>query len=415
MVEFLTIYYYTSLVVGLTNLRYDGGTQIVELYHWPTIVYSAVLNLVFIMLQPISMLHSSRVSLNCDEFGALVVIKLLSGIAYFLAYLSIMCMSWLKRKKIHQLYYKYLALTRRYFTETILLDNYEAVQRAQRIFLKKFCSSVCKAIVVYVNIHHYYTESPCEYVKSLPYVAISLYYGLLNVQQLIVDVNVILGLLLIDLCLSMLSHTLEEIERDIWLMAKARKVQENIFRENQQMLHRKWRGNLNRTVEGIAAEVMHLQSLTHEHLDIYEIPVLFLLLAVFISLITMMFNIMAYVADFGNVQPLKLSFYVFILLANISNVMIFYNICESLQRTYARMVNQVYRIGIYASLGGGGYVERDSLVLSLEMLLMQLRYREFRVTVCGLFEIRNRTGMIMIHKIVLNLMYLIQSVVQSIA
>ncbi|XP_073832048.1 gustatory receptor 58c [Musca autumnalis] len=359
-----------------------------------------------------SLLYSSIVAYYCDEIGPLVVMKILMGVAYTFAYSSIICLSWLKRKLIHQQYYEYLGLTRRYFTEEMLVDNYELVQHAQYIFLKKFISSLCKIILLYLDTYEHYFDVECEYVQSTTYFGISLYYGVIGIQQLIVDINVILGLLLIDLSLGMLSHNLTEVERDIYLMNKARKVFHPS--ENQRFLHEKWRQHLNRSIEHIAREVMHLQRVAKQHLDIYEIPMLFLLLAVFISLINMMFNILVYFVTLETIDPFSLLFYLFIMVSNISNVMIFYNICESLQNTYNRIIHQVYRIGIYASVGCGSSVERDSLVLSLEMLLMQLRYRDFKVTICGLFEIRNRSGMVMIHTIVLNLMYLIQSVVQSI-
>lgn len=366
MASFLTVCYYISIALGLMNLRYNWKTQQLDLYYWPIMIYSVLLNILFFGLQPITMIYSTKVSYYCEFFGPLVIMKLMIGTAHCMTYMSIVWLTWFKRKQLRRLFHRYLKLVDQYLNEANLQDHQDTMKNARGILRKKLTSSICKMIVLYVNIYHYVSNVDCVYVERFSHVVVSIYYGILNLHELFVDISVILGLLLIDVGLNMLLTDLNSIERDIRLMIQIRHRQASYAPESaQQDLHNKWRYQLSHNVESISEEVLKLQSLARDHIEIYQIPILFLLSAIFMGLVNLMFNIVVYAANFENLDTMKFLFYLLILAANINNFMIFYNICESLKHNYRKMCHQVYRIAVYDSVGNGYLYRRDALVLNV--------------------------------------------------
>ncbi|KAM7344832.1 uncharacterized protein ACRADG_011395 isoform 2-T2 [Cochliomyia hominivorax] len=95
---------------------------------------------------------------------------------------------------------------------------------------------------------------------------------------------------------------------------------------------------------------------------------------------------------------------------DIINVVLFFNICDLLVNGFKQIGELVYEIGIYASMGPMAIFRRDDLVLKLEFLLLQTQYRKLKLNVCGLFAITNKTCFSLLTCVILNLLYLIQSV-----
>ncbi|KNC33408.1 hypothetical protein FF38_09880 [Lucilia cuprina] len=142
-------------------------------------------------------------------------------------------------------------------------------------------------------------------------------------------------------------------------------------------LHQKWRQKLNQHLNLIARDADELKSLAEELFSIYQILLLFSLLTSFLNLIY--------------------------------SIILLYNICELLVNSFKEMGQMVYQNGMYASLGTRDIFRRDELSLNLESLLLHIQYRELKFSVCGIFVVNNSSCMALLISVVLNLLYLIQS------
>ncbi|KNC33402.1 hypothetical protein FF38_09879 [Lucilia cuprina] len=248
----------------------------------------------------------------------------------------------------------------------------------------------------------------CSRINHTHYMVSSIYFGIIDLSKVLVDVNIYMGLLFIYMCVQILIQRLRNIEKEIELMHQLQRNGQTINLK----LHQKWRQKLNQHITLIARDAGKLKSLAEELFSIYQLQLLFLLFTSFLSLVALMFYIICYIADFQNIEIIQLLFLLYVLVTDINNVSLLYNICELLINSFKEMGHLVYQTGIYASLGTRDIFRRDDLTLSLELLLLQLQYREFKFSVCGIFVINNSTCMSLISSVVLNLLYLIQSVVQ---
>uniref|UniRef100_A0A1A9UWH9 Gustatory receptor n=1 Tax=Glossina austeni TaxID=7395 RepID=A0A1A9UWH9_GLOAU len=204
-----------------------------------------------------------------------------------------------------------------------------------------------------------------------------------------------------------------QISHDIQLMQRMQDIRYEMRESSKTFNPRVWLKQLQGDVDAITTEAAKLKKMIYELVRILQMPYLCLLLNAFQSLIAIMFHILRFTQQ-RHLDIITVIFYLIVLSANITNLMKSFQVCEYLCEDFKIINELVYALILNDNLRQA-VNENDadnSLVLSLEIFLLYLK-QPFQVTLCGMFELNNNTGLSMLKSVGLNLLYLIQIVLSK--
>lgn len=362
----LSIYYYINVAFGLINIHYKASTISYNLYHWPIIIYGAVFNIISMILQQFVTYIFWQESLYCRSLTPMMFIDILFLILNYILYLVIVFEGWLKRKRLWKILYKFKNLLKYYLTPIRIHENHELVMHTRNLLLLKSFSSFCEIVIIYLDVFKTLKSDKCEFIKQNIYIGSILYFVIIDMNCILVDINIYIGLTLINMCVQMLIKRLKNIEHDIKLMHFLQRSQQT-FDSNLKSIHSLWRQKLHKEILLITRDECKLKYLAEEIFSIFQLQLLFILLSDFVALIALLRIFLSYLINFQDIETISIIFNSFILLSNTLNVILFFNSCQSLLNSFEEMSRLVYNISIYASVGIRKLFRQDELVFSVSI------------------------------------------------
>ncbi|KNC33401.1 hypothetical protein FF38_09878 [Lucilia cuprina] len=320
MSKILSIYYYMNNAVGLFNIHYNSLTNTYNLNHWPTFTYCVSFNILMIIMLQFTTYTYCKLCFSCEPVKPLMIFSVFLFISNYALFTSIVAEGWHKRQRIYKICNKFKNLFKYYLCDKSIQENHD--------------------ITISTPV--------CPVINHTVFVASNISFGIITLNIILLDLNIYMGLLLIQMCVQMLVQRLRNIRNEIHLMHRLQRNGQAITHK----LYQKWRQMLNQHIILIARDADKLKSLAEELFSIYQLPLLFLILTYFLGLLL--------VNNFKEIGQL------------------------------------VYQIGVYDFLGTRDISLRDDLALSLESFLLQIQYREIKFSVCGIFVINNSSCMILL-------------------
>ncbi|KAM7356140.1 uncharacterized protein ACRADG_001976 [Cochliomyia hominivorax] len=406
MSKLLSVHHNACIAFGIINIYYKSSTHTYQLHHGPTKIYSIFFHLINIILQHSGTYIYWQINLNCETLGPLAIINCFLLLTNYALFSLVIVQSWWNRQDLWKILNKFKNLLKYYLSPWSISSNHDIVLHSRNLLLRKYLSACCEIIVLYLHVFSRIKAAKCKLININLYMTSIIYFVSSSISIILVDINIYMGLLFIYMSVQMLLQRLQHIARDIKLMHHLQSW--TSFRNLY--IHTKWRQKLQQEILLIARDERKLKILAEHIFKIFQLQLFLLLASYFLSLVSLMFFTINYIFHFDFKEFDILIFRLFVVFANIMNVVIFYNICDLLQNSFKKMAKLIYEIGIYASMGKKEIFRRDELVLRLEFLLLQIQYRELNLNVCGFFEINNKSCFSMLSSLILNLMYLIQSV-----
>uniref|UniRef100_A0A1A9Z5I2 Gustatory receptor n=1 Tax=Glossina pallidipes TaxID=7398 RepID=A0A1A9Z5I2_GLOPL len=325
----------------------------------------------------------------------------------------IMLTTWWKRQAICRWCNAFAKMFKAYLGVSDTYEYYDIVQRTRKQLLQKLGLSSFTIVLLYIYLYGTGKGNFCPKTNDISYVLKSLFCGLIELIVVLIDYNFFLGLTLMHTILQILSKKLKEISHDIQLMQRMQEIRYEMRESNKTFNPHMWLRQLQGDVDAVATEAAKLKKMIYELVRILQMPYLCLLLNAFQSLIAIMFHILRFTQQ-RHLDIITVIFYLIVLSANITNLMKSFQVCEYLcddfkifnEKVYALILNDNLRQAVNDNDAD------NALVLSLEIFLLYLK-QPFQLTLCGMFELNNNTGLSMLKSAGLYLLYLIQIVLSK--
>ncbi|KAL9919450.1 putative gustatory receptor 58c [Glossina fuscipes fuscipes] len=412
MVNVVRIYYNLNRAVGLFNLHYDQKNGEFISYHKPTILYCALVGTAILALLPFIMIVFIKTAYYCEPIKSIRINTSLLIITDHASIVVILLTSWWKRQAICcwcNAFLKMLA----HFGVSDTYEYYDIVQRTRKQLLQKLGLSSFTIVLLYIYLYGTGNGNFCPKTNDISYVLKSLFCGLTELIVVLIDYNLFLGLTLMHMILQILLKKLKEISHDIQLMKRMQEVRYEMKECRKTFNPHMWLKQLQGDVDAIAMEVAELKKMIYELVRILQMPYLCILLNAFQSLIAIIFHILRFTQQ-RDLDIITVIFYLIVLSANITNLMKSFQVCEYLCEDFKIFNEKAYALILSDNLRqavNDNHAD-NSLILSLEILLLYLK-QPFQLTLCGMFELNNNTGLSMLKSAGLNLLYLIQIVLSK--
>lgn len=353
-------YHYLNKAVGILNIHYDIASKTYKLYHWPTMIYCVLCNTICIILLQFSTYIYWQLNIYCELLKPIKVMNLLFLVINYVVYIVIIMESWLKRQHLWYILENFKNIFKYYLKPISIYENLDILKQTRNLLLRKFLAAFCEIIVLYLHLFRRLKGLQCVSINYYDFLISSGFFIILDISSILIDINFYMGILFINMFVEILNKNLIKLETEIKIMNYLQRSKNILF-----YIHKIWLKKLLQDICIISQNDLKLKNLLQDLLIIYQLPLLFLFISYFLSLISLMFFIIHYINDIVHIDPILLIVLLFVLLTNISNIMLLFNICQLLLNSFKKMGQVVYRISVYASSRTGDLIRRDELVLNV--------------------------------------------------
>lgn len=345
MFAFIWIYHYLNVLLGLNNISYNRRTFKYKLYHWTTIIYSAVISLAsLIMLHISSYVYWYHLGIAFHGDGAIQFVTLMSLITKYILKLIVILENWFKRKQIFIIFNKFQYLLKYYaaIKSNEREKSFKFDTTTRNLLIAKAISVLLKVSMIIFHLSHTLANvPPCNGSSCELYIFTNSYYtSYFALCVLIIDSNIYLGLIFIHMCVHIVTQRLKRIAQDIYIM----KLLNKSFTRNNFSIRQKWLNSLKRDILKIAKFEKVLNNYIQDFIHTFQFQFLLMLLWLSVSLMSTIFTFFLLVSPFLTDYK-RMNYHIirkFILmlltfLSRLSNVMLFFNICEVLFKSFKEM------------------------------------------------------------------------------
>ncbi|KAM7342655.1 uncharacterized protein ACRADG_009990 [Cochliomyia hominivorax] len=395
---FVRLNYYLNLVLGITLFYFNPSKNLIQLNNWLCLTYGTILHIfTFIFLQYGTYIfwYTERL---CQINNFILAMNLLLLLTNYITYKIILIETWRKRKRLFKLVVNYWKLLKYYKEDLKSTENVFIVKKCKILWLGKFLSMFSELFLLHLQAFVRFYQPKCGVVDRISFVCSDLFFTVLHIVYQLVNLNLYMGLIVIYMCVEMLKKRLQKIARDIEIIHDLYITKDNRLFNLKNLIY--WRLKLAKQIEIIARNEQNLKDLVLELMSIYEWQFLMILCMIFLVLLLILFFILVYVVSFENVNFFKSLFLSYVFISHMSNNILFFNVCELLINSFKQISFEIHKMYIYAAITQKTF-QRDALELNTQS-------RDFKLSICGLFDIKNATSIKLLAAIVLNLMCLLQ-------
>ncbi|KAM7363456.1 uncharacterized protein ACRADG_000358 [Cochliomyia hominivorax] len=404
------IYYNLNLLFGIFNTTYNFHTRTFNSYHWPILIYNALLHVFLVNWLFWANYFYLTTDMALAEELPIRIIDITIAIISNTAFLICMLKTWLKRLHIREVLQQFKYLYENYFMRgDNIFKRFLKFVRPIRAQLLSKCFAIILHLTVYIMDILDRTDlgSQCEIMEcDTKYMISTTFFSFVDLYYVLFDLNIHIGLVFIYMCMEMLMETLTDIEINIKQDAGFQKYRNDILLITQ--------------MEN------YLKNLTEKFIKIFEHQLLLILLTTFLNLMVSscfllynIFSINKHREHYDRYIIMHMLIEAFMILMSFVDIVLMFNICESLINIFKQMSQIVYEIFIRYAVRSRelippcGAVEVGQIKdfsRSLEFLMLQIQYRELEFNIGGFFCMRNDMCISIIETILFsNLISLIQS------
>lgn len=347
----LWIYHNLNIFLGLINISYDRRTNNYNQYHWPTLIYCGFINLCSLI-----MLHITRYmqwNIYKNNYKVILVISTFLNLGQYILSLTIILESWFKRNQIFIIFNKFKCLLKTYKFLKDKRVNYKFDTNTRKLLLIKIFSNILQLIVIFMELFKSLKVSPnCKAIDRycVFYYIIQHIYGIiLALCTFLLENNIYLGLVFIYMCINALTKYLKQIVQDIRLMNHMFK-----FRQSPDLKNRT--KSLKQDILSIAKFERDLNNYVQNFIHTFQFQFVLILITssvVILMLIFICFYLISPLLNQPNIDANLLQLIIltlFFALTNFFNIILLFNICELLIKSFKEMRFWAYEIIVCASL-----------------------------------------------------------------
>lgn len=424
MFTILTVYHRLNVLLGVINIHYNPTTNCYNLYHWPTIIYCAAMNLFCtICLHAANYIHL-QYSLLCYDNGLTQILEIVLIVVDHLLMVVAFAESWLKRRQIFAICNDFKMLYDQ-FCEALRSDENRHLRKSVRnIIIRKF---LCIFLIICYQLYEMTEESPCQAVSRQYLKASNFFVEISFFCMYFLDINIYLCWTFIYMCEASLQQRLKQMANDVKLifyLQTTRKDDKTLLLA----ILGKWRKNLSSTIMEISRQQSQLRKVADRLFNIFQLQLLLICTSFFFNFIYSMVFAYLVFANFDQLDMQYLIIFIVTFATRIQNVFIFFNMNELLATTFNKMGQLVHQIDIYASKTKSSasfsdefdrnvseicwvfsaFNKKKLFTFQLELLMLQVQPHQFCANICGLFVTNNSNGLQLLEASLTSVISLIQ-------
>lgn len=240
----IIIHYYINLICGSITIYYNCYTDNLDLQHWPTIIYSGIINIITLSWQFfITYIHFK----GAGDFHSLKELQIFDFVLVTTIHLTFfICIleNWLKRQRLCKILQELKYLAKEYFSRENGIKENPQIKRKiyKRVIFKVIVFSMQlfffnSEIIIRILIGQECGLNSCHIITQINLT----FESYRNLFFNLIDMNMYMGLLFFYMCVQLTIKRLRNLENNLKLMQSYQKqtnISLNILRDCHQNSNR---------------------------------------------------------------------------------------------------------------------------------------------------------------------------------
>lgn len=387
MLTFLNVYYCINLLLGVVTIWNNPINDAFNLYHWPSIIYIFIFNAITIIWQCFYTYNDWQRSIVFDKLAALKIVGIIGTSMLQANFFLCILQNWYQRHQLYILLKNLQNIIVNYFTG---IHSIRANPLVKRKIYKLAIYKLFNLIVLIISKYSEYVGRvkygiECQIRVCGTYYKLTRLFGFYkNWFFIFWDINIYIFLVLVYMCVNLLIERLKKIEVKIQLMQNSQNPN-TMNPDNHQYNQNVLRQEIIENVKTLGLVELNLKNITEKFVRIFQWQLLLHLLSLFLTIISFilyfMYNIIIFftINIWFHAEPYKQLFELsFIVLTMLSNILLLFNICELLIKSFKEFSQFVHRVVVYFSLTTRDDITKhDELLQSvscIEIIIKMFKY-----------------------------------------
>lgn len=372
MLTFLRFYYCINFLFGVVTVCYNPIENDFYLYHWPSVIYIGIFNAIIIIWQCYFTYIDLQNPVHGHGIVALDTVGVIGSSLHQANFFICILQNWYKRHQLYNLIKSLQNIIINYFTG---IHGMRANPQVKRIIYKLALYKFLSVIVLIISKYSEFVGRinkgiECQIRVCDAYYVLTMLFGLYkNWFFIFWDINIYIFLVLIYMCVNLLIERLRKIEIKLQLMLDSQNLN-TMTPDNHQYNQNALRQEIIENVKILGIVELKLKNIGEKFVRIFQWQILLYLLSLFLIIISFVLYLLYNIISFNiihiwfHAEPYKqLSYISFMLITMLTNILLLFNICELLVKSFKEFSQFVYRVVVYFTL-----TTRDDITKHDELL-----------------------------------------------